>query len=130
MTNAPGNHAFPPVALLRSAGVNVFSGSDNIRDSWWPYGDGDMLRRANLIGYRSGFYEDRELEMAFDLVTTGGATALRLADYGLAPGCKADFIIVDAAHVSQAVAGVPGNRTVYKGGRLVAENGRLLTRPA
>src|SRR5205085_2201543 len=31
MTNAPGNHNFPPVALLRSAGVTVFSGSDNIR---------------------------------------------------------------------------------------------------
>ncbi len=55
MTNAPGNHNFPPVALLRAAGVNVFSGSDNIRDSWWPFGDGDMLRRAEIIAYRSGF---------------------------------------------------------------------------
>ncbi len=130
MTNAPGNHAFPPVALLRKAGVTVFSGSDNIRDSWWPYGDGDMIRRANMIGYRSGFFEDHELVMAFDLVTTGGATALGLADYGLAEGCKADFVILDAAHVPEAVAGVPGNRSVYKGGRLVAENGRLPARPA
>ena len=43
MTNAPGSRPFPPVALLRDAGVTVFSGNDNIRDSWWPYGDGDML---------------------------------------------------------------------------------------
>ena len=128
MTNAPGNHAFPPVALLRKAGVTVFSGSDNIRDSWWPYGDGDMLRRANLIGYRSGFFEDHELATAFDIVTTGGAIALGLADYGIAPGCKADFVVVDAAHVPEAVAGVPGNRAVYKSGRLVAENGRMLAR--
>ncbi len=43
-----------------------------------------MIRRADLIGYRSGFFEDHELAMAFDLVTRGGATALGLADYGLA----------------------------------------------
>ncbi|MGO4842696.1 amidohydrolase family protein, partial [Rhizobiaceae sp. 2RAB30] len=38
MTNAPGDHPFPPVLALRKAGVTVFGGSDNIRDSWWPYG--------------------------------------------------------------------------------------------
>ncbi|SDF11374.1 cytosine deaminase [Bradyrhizobium brasilense] len=37
MTNAPGSRPFPPVALLRKAGVTVFSGNDNIRDSWWPF---------------------------------------------------------------------------------------------
>jgi len=84
MTNAPGNHAFPPVAALRQAGVTVFGGSDNIRDSWWPYGDGDMLNRANMIGYRSGFYEDRELEAAYDVVSHAGARALGLDSYGIA----------------------------------------------
>ncbi|RUT97140.1 metal-dependent hydrolase, partial [Mesorhizobium sp. USDA-HM6] len=78
MTDAPGNHAFPPVAALRKAGVTVFSGSDNIRDSWWPYGDGDMLNRASMIGYRSGFYEDWELEAAYDVVSYAGAKALGL----------------------------------------------------
>lgn len=126
MTNAPGNHAFPPVALLRAAGVTVFSGSDNIRDSWWPYGDGDMLSRAMLIGYRSGFYTDEELRAAFDVVTTAGAKALRLADFGLAVGAKADFVTLQAAHVPEAVVSVPKQRKVFKAGRLVAEDGRVL----
>lgn len=125
MTNAPGSHAFPPVAILRDAGVVVFSGSDNIRDSWWPYGDGDMLRRANLIGYCSGFYEDRELEAAFDVVTQGGAHALRLDGYGIAAGAKADFVVLEARHVPEAVVAVPPARDVYKAGRLVASNGAL-----
>ncbi len=126
MTNAPGNHAFPPVALLRSAGVTVFSGSDNIRDSWWPYGDGDMLGRAMMIGYRSGFYSDGDLRAAFDVVTTSGAKALRLEDYGLAVGSRADFVTLTAAHVPEAVVSVPKQRSVYKGGRLVAENGMVV----
>jgi cytosine deaminase len=28
---------------LRWAAVAVFAGSDNMRDCWWPYGDGEML---------------------------------------------------------------------------------------
>jgi cytosine deaminase len=123
MTNAPGDHAFPPVALLRGEGVTVFSGSDNIRDSWWPYGDGDMLGRAMMIGYRSGFYTDEELSAAFDVVTAAGARALGLEGYGIAIGAKADFVTLAAAHVPEAVVAVPKGRRVFKAGRLVAENG-------
>jgi cytosine deaminase len=126
MTNAPGSHAFPPVTVLREAGVTVFSGSDNIRDSWWPYGDGDMLGRANIIGYRSGFYEDWQLASAFDVVTEAGAKALRLDGYGIAVGAKADFVTFAARHVPEAVVAVPRSRSVYKGGRLVARDGQLV----
>ncbi|MCQ4631784.1 amidohydrolase family protein [Shinella sp. CPCC 100929] len=126
MTNAPGDHVFPPVALLRGEGVTVFSGSDNIRDSWWPYGDGDMLSRAMMIGYRSGFYTDDELTAAFDVVTTAGAKALGLEGYGIALGAKADFVTLAAEHVPEAVVAVPKPRRVFKEGRLVAENGAVV----
>jgi cytosine/creatinine deaminase len=126
MTNAPGNHNFPPVALLRAAGVTVFSGSDNIRDSWWPFGDGDMLRRAEIIAYRSGFYTDPELAAAFDVVTWGGAKALGLEGYGIAVGAKADFVTLGAEHIPEAVVAIPKPRKVFKGGRLVAENGAVI----
>ena len=126
MTNAPGSRPFPPVALLRDAGVTVFSGNDNIRDSWWPYGDGDMLGRATTIGYRSGFYTDDELKIAFDVVTEAGARALRLEGYGLRVGSKADFVTLEAEHVPEAVVAVPGGRSVYKNGKLVALNGEVV----
>lgn len=126
MTNAPGAHSFPPVAALRAEGVTVFSGSDNIRDSWWPYGDGDMLNRAMMIGYRSGFYTDDELAMAFDVVTAAGAKALRIEGYGIGVGAKADFVTLDAAHIPEAVVAVPQGRRVFKSGRLVAADGKVI----
>ncbi|WGD49217.1 amidohydrolase family protein [Bradyrhizobium sp. CB1650] len=128
MTNAPGARPFPPVLTLRSAGVTVFSGNDNIRDSWWPYGDGDMLRRAATIGYRSGFNVDEELRLAFDLVTEAGARALRLEGYGLKVGAKADFVTLNAEHVPEAVVASPQPRSVYKEGKLVASNGEIVGR--
>jgi cytosine deaminase len=126
LTNAPGAHAFPPVLLLREAGVNVFAGNDNIRDSWWPYGDADLLERAMIVGYRSGFNTDAQLATALDMVTVHAARALGLADYGLAEGSAADFVVLDAQHVQEAVVARPRPRDVYKKGKLVASNGSIM----
>jgi hypothetical protein len=78
MTNAPGDRAFPPALRLREAGVRMFAGNDNIQDTWWPYGNGDMLQRAMLIGYRSGFYTDGELLAALDMASHAGAAVLAM----------------------------------------------------
>lgn len=126
MTNAPGARPFPPILALRNAGVTVFSGNDNIRNSWWPYGDGDMLRRATTLGYRSGFNIDEELRVAFDVVTEAGAKALQLEGYGLRVGARADFVTLNAEHVPEAVVAVPQGRSVYKEGKLVASNGKIV----
>ena len=82
MTNGPGSAPMPPVKRLIAAGVTVFAGSDNIRDAWSPYGNGDMLERAMLIGYRQGFLADADLELAFDLASGAAARVLGLADHG------------------------------------------------
>jgi cytosine deaminase len=124
MTNAPGTMPMPPVLALTQAGVNVFAGNDDIRDSWWPYGDADMLQRAMLIGYRSGLYTDEELSLAFDLATTNAARALGLRDYGLKIDAPADLVALPARHVPEAVVARPAERTVFKSGRIVASNGR------
>jgi cytosine deaminase len=126
LTNGPGARPFPPVLLLRDAGVNVFFGNDNIRDSWWPYGDGDLLERAMLVGYRSGFNTDEQLAAAFDMITASAAHALGLKDYGLTAGGRADFLVLDAQHVQEAVVARPKPRDVYKNGRLVARGGSLV----
>jgi len=130
LTAAPGARAFPPVLLLRDAGVNVFSGNDNIRDSWWPYGDGDLLERAMLVGYRSGFNTDEQLAEAFEMVTANAARALGLAGYGLTVGGAADFLVLDARHVQEAVVARPKPRDVYKNGRLVARAGSIVAATA
>ena len=116
MTNAPGDRPFPPVLRLREAGVRVFAGSDNIRDAWWPYGNGDMLQRAMLVGYRSGFYTDEHLHVALDMVTHAGAEAIGQSGYGLAVGNEATFVVVDAPNGAAAVAGAPAGRVIVRRG--------------
>src|SRR5690606_21527422 len=119
MTNAPGNHGFPPVLALRQAGVTVFTGNDNIQDAWWPYGNGDMLQRAMLIGYRSGFYLDEELAVALDMATEAAARVLGLQGYGLRVGNDANFVAVPAPNAAAAVAAAPAERLVLRRGQRI-----------
>jgi cytosine deaminase len=120
MTNGPGASAMPPVLALRAEGVLVFAGTDNIRDAWWPYGSGDMLERASMIGYRQGMYSDAELRVALDLATHASARAIGVADYGLQVGARANLVAIDAASAPEAVALPPGRLLVVHDGRIVA----------
>lgn len=126
MTCAPPHTTVPPVAWLRSRGVNVCSGSDGIRDSWSPMGSGDMLERAMLIALRFGWNKDHELAMAFDIVSRGGAHALGVDNEGLDVGAHANFVLVPAETLGEAVVDHPRSRTVISRGKVVARDGRLV----
>jgi cytosine deaminase len=125
MTTAPASRPVPSVRQLVRAGVVLCAGSDGIRDTWGPYGNGDMLERAMFVGLRNNLRRDDELAMALDVVTTGGAKALGLTEYGLAPGCGGDVVLVAAETVAEAVAQRPGARTVIKRGRILPRAGEL-----
>jgi len=126
MSHGPGGAAIPPLKLLREHGVEVFGGSDNIRDAWSPFGNGDMLERAMLIGYRANFRHDEELAFAFDMVTAAAARVLGVAPYGVAVGAPADLVVVEAGSLAEAVATRPRRKLVIKAGRVIAKDGVLV----
>jgi cytosine deaminase len=127
MSHGPGAAPMPPVKLLREHGVEVFGGSDNIRDAWSPFGNGDMLERAMLVGYRANFRHDHELMLAWEMVTAAPARVLGLKDYGLTVGGPADMVVVEAGSVPEAVASRPRRKMVIKAGRVVARDGALVS---
>ena len=126
MSHGPGGAAIPPLKMLRHHGVKVFGGSDNIRDAWSPFGNGDMLERAMMIGYRANFRHDEELALAFDMVTAAAARVLGIAPYGIAVGGPADLVVVEAGSLAEAVAARPRRKLVIKAGRIVAKDGVLV----
>ena len=127
MSHGPGGATIPPLKLLKEHGVEIFGGSDNIRDAWSPFGNGDMLDRAMMIAYRANFRHDTELALAFEMVTVAGARVLGLADYGLRAGGPADFVAVEATTLAEAVATRPRRKLVVKAGRVIARDGALVS---
>ncbi len=126
VTNVPGHDARPPVDVLVAAGVNVVFASDNVRDSWSPYGKADMLERVALAGYLFGWNEDEAIFRGIERVTLSPSIALGDAPALLRPGDAADFTLVPAGCLQEAIVMQPPGRIVYKAGRVVAHEGDVI----
>lgn len=110
----------PPVRELREAGVVVFAGTDNVRDSWHPFGDGDMLGIARQLAGGAGLRTDEELLVALETVTGAAAQALGLDPGSVREGQPADLVAVRAESAAAAVAAPPTDRITIHAGRIVA----------
>lgn len=126
MTTAPASSPAPVVRELRAAGVTVCSGSDGIRDTWGPFGNACMLERAMFIAQKNNFRRDDEVEVALDVCTYGGAEVMGIENYGIAPGCDGDCVLVPGESLTEAIASRPPRTRVLKRGRTIAEDGQCL----
>jgi cytosine/adenosine deaminase-related metal-dependent hydrolase len=125
MTTGPAGRPAPPLRHLRAVGVEVCSGTDGIRGAFEPFGNGDMLQRASALAEKNGFYRDEDLAFVFGLCSSAGARALGHIEHGIQLNQKADLVLVDAETLGEAIIDQPARKLVVKGGRVVAEHGRI-----
>jgi cytosine deaminase len=116
----PRRRGIARVKELLARGANVISSQDDVNDPYYPFGKPDPLECASMIAHVAQLTLPHELEQAIDMVTVNAAKAARLADYGIAPGCRADLVVVGAPSVHEALRLQPVRRHVVKDGREVA----------
>jgi cytosine/adenosine deaminase-related metal-dependent hydrolase len=123
-TVAPDVVRVLPFARLQQHGVRVGLGSDGVRDAWSPFGNADMLHRAQLLAMCTRARLDEDLAACFLLAAHGGADLLGLPRADFAPGSPADFLLVDGECLAQVVVDQPPRRLVVRAGRVVARDGQ------
>ena len=120
METYPKRRGLTRVKEMLEQGINVAFGHDCVLDPWYSFGSHDMLEVAHMglhVGQMTGIDEARSM---FDAVTVNAARALQLEDYGLAPGCNADMVILQAADPIEAIR-IRANRLfVIRRGEVVA----------
>ncbi len=129
MTTAPAASPAPAVVQLREAGIKLGSGNDGIRDTWGPYGNGDMLERAKFIGLRNNLRKDSEVAMALDICSTGGCVAMDAEEKRLITGAPGDLVLVEGESLAHAVVTHAPRTLVVKAGRITARDGKTLMSP-
>jgi cytosine deaminase len=122
-SNAPSSDPKPPLRRMIDVGVNIASGCDGQCDTWAPMNHSDMLQKAYKLAWRNGMTSDIELRHVLDIVTEGGAKAMRLENYGLDVGDEADLLLLPGDVHVEPIATLPTRRTVIKRGRVVAVDG-------
>jgi cytosine deaminase len=109
---------------LRAAGVNVAISTNNVVNPFTPYGHPDLLRQALVAAMAAHLGNLDQMAWLLELVTVNPARAIGLKDYGLAEGCRADLVVLDAIDPIQAITEQAEKLWVFKDGRVVARNTR------
>ncbi len=117
----PRRRGLTRIPELQAAGINVSLGHDCVADPWYSLGTHDMLDVAHMAFHGVPMTSRAAMTALFDAVTHGGARALGLTGYGIAPGCWADFVVLVAQDPVEALRLRPARRFVVRRGRIIAQ---------
>ncbi len=110
--------ALTPIDVLRSEGVLVAAGGDNVQDPFNPIGRGDPLETAALLVLAG----HQQPEAAYAMVSNDARAAMGLPRVEIRPGDPADLVAIRASSERDAIATATADRIVFRAGRLVASS--------
>ena len=118
--------------LFVAEGCNCSISTNNVLNPFTPFGDGSLLRMANLHANILQVGDPERLGELFAMISHRSAALMNLKDYGLRVGNPADLVIIDAKTPAEAVATVAPVLAAFKRGRQTLERprARLLGAPA
>ncbi|MDE2416346.1 MAG: amidohydrolase family protein [Burkholderiales bacterium] len=117
----PKRRGLTRVPELMAAGLTVAFGQDDMMDPWYSLGCADMLDVASMGLHVAQMTSQKAMRQCFDAITTNPARILQLQGYGIAKGCNADFVLLQARDPVEALRLKATRLKVFKRGRLLAE---------
>jgi cytosine deaminase len=103
---------------LLEHGVNCSLSTNNMLNPFTPYGDGSLIRMANLYANVCHVSRSDDLVECFAMLTSRSARLLRRDEYGIAMGKPADIVVFDCRDARTAVAELAQPLCGFKRGRL------------
>ncbi|MBB2917580.1 amidohydrolase family protein [Cupriavidus alkaliphilus] len=116
----PRRRGMTRVPELMAAGVPVAFGHDCVMDPWYGLGSGDMLEVAHMGLHVAQMTGQEAMRACFDAVTAAPARILGLEGYGLAPGCRADLVLLQARDPVEAIRLRATRLRVLRAGKTIA----------
>jgi len=116
----PKRRGMTRVPELMAAGVNVAFGHDCVMDPWYSQGSADMLEVAQMGLHVAQMTSADQVRACFDAVTVNAARVMGLQDYGLAVGCHADFVLLQASSPAEALRLRATRLAVIRRGKVIS----------
>jgi cytosine deaminase len=116
----PRRRGMTRVPELMAAGINVGFGHDCVMDPWYALGSADMLEVAAMGLHVAQLTSAEGMRACFDAVTVNNARVLGLQDYGLEPGRRASFVLLQARSPAEAIRLRAPRLLVVRDGRVLA----------
>jgi cytosine deaminase len=90
-------------------------------DPWYCLGSADMLEAAHMGLHVAQMTSQSAMRQCFEAVTSAPAQILGLQGYGIAPGCHADFVLLQARDPIEALRLRATRLKVFRRGKLIAQ---------
>ncbi len=103
------------------AGVNISLASDNIRDPFRPFGNGNLLEEALLTAQVAQMASPGEIDTLLQMITGNPARAVGLNSYGINEGAPANLVLIDSPDPASALIDQAPVRRVFHRGRPIFE---------
>ena len=116
----PKRRGMTRVPELLAAGVDVAFGHDCVMDPWYSLGTGDMLEVAHMGLHVAQMTGQQAMRQCFEAVTTTPARILGIEGWGLAPGCLADLVLLQARNPVEALRVRATRLAVIRRGQVIA----------
>ena len=116
----PKRRGMTRVRELMAAGLNVSFGHDCVMDPWYSMGSGDMLEVGHMAIHVAQMASLEDKSAIFQALTTNSARTMELEGYGLAVGCNADLVILQARDPAEALRLKAVKLAVIRRGRVIA----------
>jgi cytosine deaminase len=116
----PKRRGMTRVPEMLAAGITVAFGHDCAMDPWYSLGSADMLEVAHMGLHVAQMTGVDAMRACFNAVTTNAAEILGLEGYGIAPGCHADCVLLDAGDPIEAIRLRATRLVVIRRGKVVA----------
>ncbi len=116
----PKRRGMTRVRELIEAGLTVAFGQDCAMDPWYSFGSGDMLEVAHMGLHVGQLTSQAQTTQCFDAITTQAACVLGLEARGLAPGARADMVLLQANNPSDAIRLRATRLAVIRAGQCIA----------
>ena len=117
----PKRRGLTRVPELMAADVTVAFGHDCVMDPWYGLGRADMADVAHMAVHVAQMTGRDAMRACFAAVTENAARVMGLDGYGLAPGCHADLVVLQAADAIEAIRRRPPRLHVLRRGRVIAQ---------
>jgi len=116
-----------PAKRLLAAGVTVAAATNNILNAFTPMGSGDLALMGYLMTAAAHMGTERDVANILAMLTEHPARLLRLPDYGLHVGARADLVLWETERPAEVVTTMAPRRLVVKAGRLSIQHERTCT---
>jgi cytosine deaminase len=113
-----------PAKRLLTAGVTVAVATNNILNAFTPMGTGDLALMGYLMTAAAHMGTEGDVTDILAMLTAHPARILRLPDYGLHVGARADLVLWETERPAEVVTTMAPRRLVVKAGRLSIEHER------